>query len=396
MRVALVNTSLPFGGTTTFSLFLALGLRELGVSVRIFSLGRDHPMESEFDRLDVPVYRCDDRKLIFEDRLADVLGQLRAYAPSCVIAGLGPPAFEILRYVPDGIFRIGMLQDHHSGVYKLVQTYRPYVDHFAAVSRTIKVEVAEKYPEVSCRYLPYGIRMGNTECRSSKANQPIKILYFGRLYQTQKQVRMFPEIWRALREQGIPFQWTILGEGPEEPFLRKELVEGVQAGEIVFSSPIHDRRELSHVVAAHDIFLLCSAHEGLPLALLEAMGHGLVPVCGDIPSLAQGAISADNGFLVPQGDPGAYARAIGDLHRDRPLLERMSARSKVIFDQEYTHVAMARRYLELMETDAPREAIAWPAASFPQPPLGMEKALYMNPKLLPLRRLYKRLRSLGA
>lgn len=392
MKIALVNTALPFGGTTTFSLFLALGLKQLGVSVKVFSLSRDHPMECEFNRLEVPVYLCDDRKLVFEDRLTEVLAQLRVFEPSSIISGLGPQAFEILRYVPNGVFRIGMLQDHHPDVYKLVQIYRQYVDHFAAVSRTIKTEVAVKYPSAPCSYLPYGIHLGNEESRSPHEKQPIKILYFGRLYQLQKQVRLLPEIWHALQRQGIPFQWTILGEGPEKPFLREKMAQGVQAGEIIFVSPIFDRRELARVIAAHDIFLLCSAHEGLPLALLEAMGHGLVPVCGDIPSLAQGAIGADNGFLVRQDSPDAYAAAIGGLSRDRVMLERMSTRSRVIFDQDYTHLVMARRYIELIEKYAQDKVVAWPNTFSPRPPLGMEKTLYMNPKLRPLRRLYKRLK----
>jgi glycosyltransferase involved in cell wall biosynthesis len=209
---------------------------------------------------------------------------------------------------------------------------------------------------------------------------------------------MFPEIWRALRAQGISFQWTILGEGSEEAYLRESMAEGVRAGEIVFSPPIFDRQKLSHMIAAHDIFLLCSLHEGLPLALLEAMGHGLVPVCGDVPSLRNGAITPDNGLMVLQNDPHAYARAIASLHRDRPLLERMSAQSLALFERDYTAVAMARRYIDVIEQhrDAHAGAPSWPASFSPQPPFGMEKSWHMASSLLPLRRLFKRLKSLGS
>ena len=385
---------MPLGGTTTATLFLMAGLQQLGVPVKIFSLSRGNPLEHEFARLQIPVCCCDDRKLIFEDRLADVLPELRAFEPSCVIAGLAPPAFEILRYVPEGVFRIGMLQDHHPAVYKLAQTYQRFVDHFAAVSSTIKSEMAGKYPEIPCSYLPYGILLERGECRRPAAQQPLRILYFGRLYQIQKQVRMLPEIWRALKQQGIPSRWTILGEGPEESFLREEMAEGIRSGEIVFSLPIFNREEISRVIGDHDVFLLCSLHEGLPLALLEAMGHGLVPVCGDISSLANGVISPDNGFLVAQNDPVAYAKAIGGLHHDRALLEQMSAQARETVVQDYTAVAMARRYVELIEKYASRETPSpWAATFTPQPPLGMEATWFMAPALRPLRRLFKRLRT---
>jgi glycosyltransferase involved in cell wall biosynthesis len=394
MKIALVNTGMPLGGTTTATLFLMAGLKQLGVLAKVFSLSQSNPLEHEFARLQIPVYCCDDRKLIFEDRLADVLSQVRDFEPSCVIAGLAPPAFEVLRYVPEGIFRIGMLQDHHPQVYKLAQTYRRFLDHFAAVSRTIKNEMAGKYPEFPCSYLPYGVAFDPGDRRMPNAQEPLKILYFGRLYQIQKQVRMLPDIWRALKKQGIPSRWTIMGEGPEESFLREEMAEGIQAGEIAFSPPIFDRKEISRVIGGHDIFLLCSLHEGLPLALLEAMGQGLVPVCGDIPSLAHGVISHDNGFLVTQNEPAAYAKAIGGLHHDRALLEQMSARAHETVGQDYTALAMARRYVGLIEKHAPSGGLPLWAASFsPYPPLGMERTWFMTPQLLPLRRLYKRLRS---
>src|SRR5271156_3449470 len=148
---------MQWGGTTTATLFLMSGLKQLGVPAKVFSLSRGNPLEQEFARLEIPVYCCDDRKLIFEDRLADVLPRLRDFEPSCVIAGLAPPAFEILRYVPEGIFRMGMLQDHHPGVYQLAETYRRFIDCFVAVSPTIKNEMVGKYPEFPCSYLPYGV-----------------------------------------------------------------------------------------------------------------------------------------------------------------------------------------------------------------------------------------------
>ena len=394
MKVALINTSMPLGGTTTASLYLMAGMQELGVSAKVFCLSRSNALEHEFSRHKIPIYCCDERKLIFEDRLADVLNQLRAFEPTCVIAGLAPPAFEMLRYVPEGVFRIGMLQDDHPGVYLVAEIYRQFVDHFAAVSRVIKNKMADSHPKLPCSYLPYGILLESDERTLPEEQEPLRVVYFGRLYQIQKQVRMLPAIWRALKENGIPSRWTIVGEGPEEPFLREEFAEGIRTGEVIFSPPIYDRREISSIIVAHDVFLLCSVHEGLPLALLEAMGHGLVPVCGDIPSLAHGVISSKNGFLVTQSEPVAYAEAIGTLHRDRARLREMSSAAHDTIRPEYTAVAMARRYVELIRQHGSKEnTFSWPANFYPKAPLRTEKNWFMNPNLRPFRRLYKRLRS---
>ena len=62
--------------------------------------------------------------------------------------------------------------------------------------------------------------------------RPVREL--GRLYHEQKRVRLFPEIWRQLCAAGIPFSWTIAGEGPEQPWLEQTLVSSNPAQKAVF------------------------------------------------------------------------------------------------------------------------------------------------------------------
>lgn len=76
------------------------------------------------------------------------------------------------------------------------------------------------------------------------------------------------------------------------------------------------RRDLGNVLAAIDVFLMPSLWEGLPLALVLAMGAG-VPVIASavagVPELVQDGV---NGRLVPPGDAAALgaamARVLGD------------------------------------------------------------------------------------
>src|SRR5260370_12800552 len=52
---------------------------------------------------------------------------------------------------------------------------------------------------------------------------PLRILYLGRLDRGQKRVHLFPEILSGLVQSGIPFTWTIVGEGAEKGFLEQNL-----------------------------------------------------------------------------------------------------------------------------------------------------------------------------
>jgi colanic acid/amylovoran biosynthesis glycosyltransferase len=82
----------------------------------------------------------------------------------------------------------------------------------------------------------------------------------------------------------------------------------------------------------YDIVVLASTeqngeHEGIPVALMEAMA-AKVPVVatrtGSIPEL----VDDTNGILVPQRDPDALARAIDRLAADGELRATLGARGR--------------------------------------------------------------------
>jgi glycosyltransferase involved in cell wall biosynthesis len=66
-------------------------------------------------------------------------------------------------------------------------------------------------------------------------------------------------------------------------------------------------------------FVLPSAHEGLSLALLEALGHGVPTIVSDIP--ANRAVGLPDDWVVPLGDVGALRRAMESLAAMPPAAE---------------------------------------------------------------------------
>ena len=73
-----------------------------------------------------------------------------------------------------------------------------------------------------------------------------------------------------------------------------------------------------------DVLLLLSDSEGLPLALLEAMGHGVAPIVTNLEGgLTEVVQDGHNGFLVEVGDVKAFADRIQTLSRDREMLTSM-------------------------------------------------------------------------
>ena len=80
-RIALVAGGLPLGGSTTYMLFLASGLQELGAKAEIFSFTSSNPLSREFSEAGIRVHTFDEKQMIYEDRLRGLYAELRAFDP---------------------------------------------------------------------------------------------------------------------------------------------------------------------------------------------------------------------------------------------------------------------------------------------------------------------------
>jgi glycosyltransferase involved in cell wall biosynthesis len=125
------------------------------------------------------------------------------------------------------------------------------------------------------------------------------IVYLGRL-QEAKGLSEMVEACRVLVAQGFKFKFTCFGTGPDkEEFTRR--MTSVLGENFYYGGVVSGRAKVEALNAA-DVFLMPSRFEGLPLALLEAMAAGCVPIVSDrgaIPSVVE---DGRNGFLVGPGD----------------------------------------------------------------------------------------------
>ena len=168
--------------------------------------------------------------------------------------------------------------------------------------------------------------------RSAVENRsgPLRLVYAGRLEEPQKRVSRLAGVIARLTSRGIDFTAAIVGDGPARAALR-ECLAGA-AGERVTWHGTVGRDALADILSRSDVFMLTSAYEGLPLALLEAMAAGLCPVVMQTESGLDDVIATGrDGIVVAQGDVDAMADAIVRLSEDREELERLkrSARDRV-------------------------------------------------------------------
>jgi glycosyltransferase involved in cell wall biosynthesis len=111
------------------------------------------------------------------------------------------------------------------------------------------------------------------------------------------------------------------------------------------------REDVSRLLAAIDLFVLSSLHEGLSIALMEAMALGKPPVVTWVGGLPELVRDKEEGLLVPPADPAALAAGIDRLLQDAALRDRLgrtARRRAAEFDIRAAVRRMEEVYAELL------------------------------------------------
>jgi glycosyltransferase involved in cell wall biosynthesis len=234
---------------------------------------------------------------------------------------------------------IYMLHGDSDYYYGLAVKHDAIVHAFIAYSRRMYEQLMERLPHRADTifHLPYGIPLpvdarlkGSRSDAGEAGTTPatdgrLRLAFAGRLEQGQKGVFDLPEIDRALAAQGVAVEWTIAGAGPDEVELRRRWAFNPEVRWLGALS----NAEVLAMYTTEDVFVLPTRVEGFPVALVEAMGAGVVPVVSDIESgVPEVVVSALTGERPPVGDVRAFAQAIAALDGDRPRLAAMSAAAR--------------------------------------------------------------------
>ena len=143
-------------------------------------------------------------------------------------------------------------------------------------------------------------------------------------------------------------RFVIAGDGSEASRLR-DLAASLGLGERVLF--LGHRDDIYDVIRAMDIFVFCSDHEGLPMALLETLYLGVPVVArpvGGIPEVIQDGV---NGVLVGSADPSALAKACILILADDDRRKRFAQAGKKLMEEKFavkkTSGEMAQLYRSL-------------------------------------------------
>ena len=144
-------------------------------------------------------------------------------------------------------------------------------------------------------------------------------------------------------------RFVTVGQGPLEDQVRAWHEDSGLGDRFVLTGYRADARR---VMSAFDLFALSSDHEGLPVAVMEALALGLPVVATAVGGLPEAVDDGVEGRLVPPHQPGLLADAIIAVAEDPILRARMSAAAS-LRAQDFNAAAAARQLEAIYREVAP-------------------------------------------
>lgn len=184
-----------------------------------------------------------------------------------------------------------------------------------AISPMIASDVRQKYSK-ECEIIPNGVPHPDTPAEASRildeyGLQPRRyILALGR-FVPEKGFDILIDAYASLMEAGRidpDIKLVIAGDADHSDLYARSLRQKAEATPGVVLTGFIKGVSLRSITSMAGLFAMPSTHEGLPIALLEAMSYGLVVITSDIPACMLPELRPDDHF--PTGDSEALADLI--------------------------------------------------------------------------------------
>ena len=314
--------------------------RELGMSQSFLDPRVLPPLVASLRQAKPDVLQCHLVRASLYGRIAAAIAGI-----PCVIC----VAHSVEEYMTSDNLRDRLVRRAESATQSMVTRYVAVSD---AVSHALRNRVGIS-PERICT-IRNGISLGGSSAGTSEARREARArmglsiddLVVGtvaRLLPRKRQHDLLRSI-AALSHHVAHLKCVIVGDGEARPKL-ESLVKELQLESAV--TLLGHRPDVSELLPGFDVFALTSSHEGLPVALLEAMRAGLPAVVTRAGGIAEAVADGDSGFVVEIADVPGLAAALNTLLLDGELRQRFGASSRRRADQMFSAEAMAATYADL-------------------------------------------------
>ncbi|MCP9773909.1 glycosyltransferase [Synechococcus sp. Tobar12-5m-g] len=227
----------------------------------------------------------------------------------------------------------------------LVQLGRPVTNRLLCCSDYIRTATLRDFglhpQETATVYNACDLDRFATQVRAPSPPGPPRIGMVARLELHKDQ----PTLIRAaalLRDQGVPCNVWLVGEGSNRPQL-EALIEELDLADQVQLLGMH--RDIPELLGQLDLFAFAAKpDEGFGIALAEAMAAGVPIVATDVGACREVLENGRCGLLVEPSSPQALAAGIGTVLADPAAAARRAATARERALRDFSVEAMALAY----------------------------------------------------
>lgn len=237
----------------------------------------------------------------------------------------------------------------HAALRVLVRSVLRWADAVVGQSRNTNANLRRYYDDsIDPHLIPLGIprppRPAADRRQLGLAADEFVMITIGRLVARKGTDQLVNLLARL---DGTRTRLVVVGEGPELEALRRQAGTLGVSERVTFTGFVTDRQKIDWL-AASDLYVSTSQHEGFGLVFLEAMAQGVPIVCYDHGGQTDFLANGVNGVLSPLNDFDGFERAVRDLQSNALTRTSMSTRNRRDVEQYYIETC-ADRYEELFQ-----------------------------------------------
>ncbi len=325
LRCVFVITSMPVGGAETLLVNMMRKMDPNVIRPQVVCLKEPGPL-GESIAAEFPVHShllANKFDLGIVPRLARLLHRIRADVVVTVGAGdkmfwgrlashlAGVPVILSALHStgwPDGVGRLNRaLTGITDGFIAVADSHGQFLSEFERFP-TSKVHVVRN--GVDCHSFTPDAAARRSVRRELEIAPESPLLGIVAALRSEKNHEMLVRVAAKTRETHSDAHWLIIGDGPERQKI-ETLVEELGIGDRVHM--MGTRHDTPRLVAALDVFTLCSLNEASPVSILEALACEVPVIATDVGSIKESVIAGQTGWLVASGDIDAMVDRVDHL-----------------------------------------------------------------------------------
>jgi len=207
-------------------------------------------------------------------------------------------------------------------------------------------ELKYGHPPGRVWYIPNGTNAEFLQPRPFADSDALRLLYVG-TWLDRKGVFYLVGSFAQLASSLPQLSLTVAGCLLSEEQIRAHFPAALRPR--VHVLPFLKREAMPNLYATHDIFVLPSLVEGMPLTLLEAMASAMPVVTTNTCGMADVVENGVNGILIPPADSGQLAAAIESLCKSVELRKTLGSAAQDTA-RRHTWAAAARELEHVLRT----------------------------------------------